>query len=101
MEMQGFTTTRPHPMSPWGGGRPDGRRGADALVAFMPTCGGTPGPAAEAGPDLFAAEPGVELGRQGAQEVERTKRILRGARYERRVQGIVSRLARRAPGAGY
>jgi beta-barrel assembly-enhancing protease len=99
--MQGLITPRPHTMSPYGGARSTARtRFSAGLVAFLTVVSSELTPA-QAGPNFFSAKQDVELGRAAAEEVERTKPILRGSRYERRVQSIVSRLSRHAPGARY
>jgi predicted Zn-dependent protease len=72
-----------------------------AFVALV-TWGATfAAPPAQAGPNFFSPKQDVELGRAAAEEVERTMPVVRGSRDERRVQSIVSRLARHAPGADY
>jgi predicted Zn-dependent protease len=71
-------------------------------VAFVTMGGATlSAPPAQAGPNFFSTKQDVELGRAAAEEIERTMPVMRGSHDERRVQRVVSRLARYAPGAGY
>jgi predicted Zn-dependent protease len=101
--MQGLTLAQSGNVSPVADARARRRtRATAALAAFLIVAGTTvSAPAAEAGPNFFSTKQDVELGRAAAEKVERTMPVVRGTRDERRVQSIVNRLARHAPGARY
>jgi predicted Zn-dependent protease len=56
---------------------------------------------AEPGWNLFSVKQDIELGRQSAAEIEKQVRLLRDARVEKYVNGVLARLTKVAPGARY